>query len=84
MISPMISLGLHHFLTLSTPWKKIRISRKEDSLFLALTFKTLFFYFLDRESIALVQKIDLEILMNLHVLRHADSKKLFFFFFANY
>ena len=29
-------------------------------------------------SIALVQKIDLEILMNLHVLRHADSKKLIF------
>ena len=40
------------------------------------------FYFLDytkyRESIALIQKINLEILMNLHVLRHADSKKLFF------
>ena len=40
------------------------------------------FYFLDytkyRESIALVQKIDLEILMKIHVLRHADSNKLIF------
>ena len=40
------------------------------------------FYFLDymkyRESIALVQKIDLEILMKIHVLRHADSKRLIF------
>ena len=39
-------------------------------------------YFLDytkyRESIALVQKIDLEILMKIHVLRLADSKKLIF------
>ena len=41
-----------------------------------------FFYFLDytkyRESIALVQKIDLEILMKIHVLRHADPNKLIF------
>ena len=37
-----------------------------------------YFYFLGyteyRESIALVRKIDLQILMKIHVLRHADSK----------
>ena len=40
------------------------------------------FYFLDytkyRESIASAQKIDFEILMNLHVLRAIESKKVIF------
>ena len=41
-----------------------------------------FFYFLGyteyRESIALVRKIDLQILMKIHILRHADYKELIF------
>ena len=40
------------------------------------------FYFLDctkyRESIASAQKIDFQILMNLHVLRATESKKSYF------
>ena len=35
------------------------------------------FYFLDRENIALVQKTDLEILMDLHILRVTSLKVIF-------
>jgi len=35
-------------------------------------------YFLDRESFVIVKKIDVEIFMNLHVLRSQESEKVFF------
>ena len=44
--------------------------------------REIIFYFLGyteyRESIALVRKIDLQILMKIHVVRHADYKGLIF------
>jgi len=39
------------------------------------------FYFPDAERIIIVKKINVEILMNVHVLRSEESKKVLLFFF---